>query len=179
MGKIIITEFVSLDGVAEAPEKWSLNFWNSETEAFKTEELAAHSAMLLGRVTYEGFAAAWPSRTGDYADRLNALPKHVASKTLKTLTWKGAELLAPGMAESVKAIKKKTAGNIYVHGSIGLSQALLAAGLADELHILSYPIVLGKGRKLLENTHQFSMDLISSAGFSNGVLALKYRVKPS
>lgn len=177
MGKIIITEFVSLDGVAEAPEKWSLNFWNSETERFKTKELAAHAAMLLGRKTYGGFAAAWPSRSGDYADRFNALPKFAVSKTLRGAGWAGSAILSGDFQDEITALKTRTNGNIYVHGSIALAQSLLASGLADELHLLTYPVVLGSGRRLLDGAGTATLDLTSSEAFGNGVLALKYGIK--
>jgi dihydrofolate reductase len=178
MGRVIITAFVSLDGVTEAPEKWSPSYWNSETEAFKDEELAAHSAMILGRVTYEAFAQAWPSRTGAYADRLNGMPKYVASSTLKAPAWQGSEVLAGDLDEAVRGVRQQVDGDIYVHGSIGLSQALLSANLVDELHMLSYPIIVGRGRRLLEGTPELEMELISANGFANGVVALKYRRQP-
>ena len=177
MGKIIITEFVSLDGVAEAPEKWSLNFWNAETEKFKTDELHAHDAMLLGRVTYEGFAAAWPSRSGDFADRFNGMPKFVASRTLKSTSWNGSQLLAAPLNDAVIALKAKTGGSIYVHGSIGLSQALIAAALVDEIHLLTYPILLGSGRRLFGEGSQTTLELFDATTFSNGVQAQRFRVK--
>jgi len=119
MSKIIVTEFVSLDGVAQDPHKWSLPFWNDKTEKFKYDEMAATGAMLLGRKTYEVFAAAWPSRTGNFADRFNRLPKLVASRTLKTVAWSPSKLLAEPIADSVAQVKNSVEGAIYIHGKSG------------------------------------------------------------
>jgi dihydrofolate reductase len=177
MGTIVVSEFVSLDSVAEDPQKWSSSYWNDKTEKFKNDELAATEAMLLGRKTYEGFAEVWPGIKGDFADRFNSLPKFVASRSLQTVRWSGSELLANPIADSVAKAKRKIRGNIYVHGSLALSQELQQSGLIDEYHLLIYPVVLGKGPKLFGEQQKVTLELMSSETLGSGVLALKYRTK--
>ena len=177
MSKIIVTEFVSLDGVAQDPQKWSLSFWNSKIEKFKYEEMAATGALLLGRKTYEVFAEAWPSRTGSFADRFNSLPKLIASRTLKTVAWNPGKLLAEPIANSVAEAKKSVKGAIYVHGSLALSQELSKLRLIDEYHLLTYPVILGQGRRLFGEKQKTELELISVEDFNSGVVAQKYRIK--
>lgn len=177
MGNVIVTEFVTLDGVAESPEKWSLDFWNAETEKFKNEELDRSGALLLGRKTYQGFAEAWPGRGGAYADKLNRMPKYVASKTLKAVDWSGAELLRSGMPEAIAKLKNASGDDIVVHGSISLAQGLLKYGLVDRISLLVYPVVLGRGARFFEDGHECRLDCVSATRFSSGVLALDLRPK--
>ncbi|HET6618714.1 MAG TPA: dihydrofolate reductase family protein [Dongiaceae bacterium] len=173
MRKLIVTEFISADAVAEVDQLPSVT-WNSEMDRFKNDELADSGAMLLGRTTYQIFAGHWPSETGDFAERFNALPKYVASTTLKELDWRPAELLRGALPEAVKALKAGSGGNIYVHGSISVAQALLRHGLVDRIRLLSYPVALGQGKPFFAPGEQHSLDLISATRFSNGVLALEY-----
>lgn len=175
MGKIIITEFVSLDGVCEAPEKWSLAYWNAETEKFKTDELAQTDGLLLGRVTYDGFAEAWPSRKGDFADRFNALPKFVVSQSLKEPKWNYSTVLGGPVKQAIEALKPAFKGNLYVHGSLSLARSLIASGLADEIHLLVYPLALGGGKRLFGEGEMTKFALIEAVTFASGILALKYR----
>ena len=175
MGKIIITEFVSLDGVCEAPEKWSLAYWGEETQKFKTEELAQTDALLLGRVTYDGFAEAWPSRSGEFADRFNALPKFVVSQSLKDPKWSSSKVVGGPARAAIADLKSDFNGSLYVHGSLSLAQLLIAAGLADEIHLLVYPLALGGGKRLFGEGDIAKFELINASAFSLGVLALKYR----
>jgi dihydrofolate reductase len=175
MAKIIITEFVSLDGVCEAPEKWSLAYWDGETEKFKTEELAQTDGLLLGRVTYDGFAEAWPSRSGDFADRFNALPKFVVSKSLKDPTWNYSKVLGGSAKQAIENLKSEFKGDLYVHGSLSLAQFLIANGLADEIHLLVYPLALGGGKRLFGGGDMTKFELLNAVTFSSGILALKYR----
>jgi dihydrofolate reductase len=177
MSKIIVTEFVSLDGVAQDPQNWSLSYWNDKIEKFKYDEMAATGAMLLGRKTYDVFAGAWPSRTGNFADRFNSLPKLVASRTLKTVAWSPSKLLADPIADSVAKAKKTVKGAIYVHGSLALSQELAKLGLVDEYHLLTYAVVLGEGQRLFGENQKAELELISLEDFGSGVVAQKYRVK--
>jgi dihydrofolate reductase len=177
MSKIVVTEFVSLDGVAQDPQKWSLSFWNDKIEKFKYEEMAATGAVLLGRKTYEVFAEAWPSRTGSFANRFNSLPKLVASRTLKTVAWSPSKLLAEPIADSIAKAKRSVKGAIYIHGSLALSQELSKLGLIDEYHLLTYPVVLGEGRRLFGEKQKAELELISAEDFGSSVLAQKYRVK--
>jgi dihydrofolate reductase len=130
--------------------------------------------MLLGRTTYEIFAGSWPNETGDFADRFNALPKYLASTSLKALDWKPAELLQRALPEAVRQLKQGSGGNIYVHGSLSVAHELLRHGLVDRIRLLSYPGAVGQGKPLFPNGEQVPLALISAAPFSNGVVALVY-----
>ncbi|TPJ60681.1 MULTISPECIES: dihydrofolate reductase family protein [unclassified Mesorhizobium] len=173
MRKLIVTEFISVDGIAEV-EKLPGVTWNDEMNRFKEDELADSGAMLLGRTTYEIFAGSWPSETGDFADRFNALPKYVASSSLKVLDWKPAELLSGPLPKAVRTLKLGSGGNIYVHGSLSVAQELLRHGLVDRVRLLSYPGTVGQGKKLFPAGDPVSFELISAKPFSNGVVALEY-----
>jgi dihydrofolate reductase len=157
-----VAEVEKLKGVA----------WNEEMQAFKDEELADSGAMLLGRTTYEIFAAHWPKETGAFADRFNGLQKYVASKTLKTVDWSPATLIDRPLPDAVRALKAGKGGNIYVHGSLTLAQQLLTLGLVDRGRLLVYPVALGDGKRLFGDNQ--GLDLISTARFANGVVALQY-----
>ncbi|MBZ9741375.1 MULTISPECIES: dihydrofolate reductase family protein [unclassified Mesorhizobium] len=173
MRKLIVTEFISVDGVAEV-ERLPAVVWNDEMNRFKEDELADSGAMLLGRTTYEIFAGSWPSETGDFADRFNALPKYVASTSLKALDWKPAELLKGPLPEAVRALKHGSGGNIYVHGSLSVARELLRHGLVDRIRLLSYPGTVGQGKQLFPLGEQVPLKLISAAPFTNGVVAIEY-----
>ncbi len=173
MRKVIVTEFISADGIAEV-EKLTGVAWNAEMDRFKEDELADSGAMLLGRVTYQIFAASWPHETGDFADRFNALPKYVASTTLGQLDWKPAQRLEGPLPEAVRKLKQETGGNIYVHGSISLAQQLLHHGLVDRIRLLGYPLAVGQGKAFFAPGEQQRFELVSAAPFSNGVVALEY-----
>jgi len=177
MSKLIVTAFVSLDGVAQDPQNWSLSYRNEKIEKYKYDEMAATGAVLVGRKTYEVFAGAWPSRTGAFADRFNSLPKLVASRTLKTLAWGPSKLLAEPIADSVAEAKETVNGAIYIHGSLALSQELSKLGLVDEYHLLTYPVVVGEGQRLFGEKQNAELELISLEEFGSGVAGLKYRVK--
>ncbi|MER9018148.1 dihydrofolate reductase family protein [Mesorhizobium sp. M0898] len=173
MRKLIITEFISVDGIAEV-EKLPSVAWNDEMQKFKDDELADSGAMLLGRTTYEIFAGSWPRETGDFADRFNALPKYVASTSLQALDWQPAELLQGALPEAVRGLKQGSGGNIYVHGSLSVAQELLRHGLVDRIRLLSYPGAVGQGKLLFPPGAQLPLELISATQFSNGVVALEY-----
>lgn len=173
MRKLIVTEFISIDGIAEVENLPSVT-WNDEMQRFKEDELADSGAMLLGRTTYEIFASSWPKETGDFADRFNALPKYVASTSLKALDWKPAELLKGALPEAVRTLKQGSGGNIYVHGSLSVAQELLRHGLVDRVRLLSYPGAVGKGKPLFPPSEQVPLELISATPFGNGVVALEY-----
>ncbi|RWM05778.1 dihydrofolate reductase family protein [Mesorhizobium sp.] len=174
MRKLIVTEFISVDGIAEV-EKLPNVTWNDEMNAFKEDELADSGAMLLGRTTYEIFAGSWPKETGDFADRFNALPKYVASTSLKALDWQPAELLAGPLPEAVARLKQESGGNIYVHGSLSIARQLLSHGLVDRLRLLAYPGAVGQGKALFPAEEPVALELGSAVPFSNGVVALEYR----
>ena len=160
MSKVVVTEFITLDGVIEDPggsEKTELGGWafqferGDEGERFKLDELTASDAQLLGRVTYDGFAAAWPAMeetTGDFGKKMNAMPKYVVSKTLQSAEWNNTTVLRGDLADEVAPLKEQYAGDILVAGSAQLVQSLLAADLVDELHLMVFPVFLGRGKRL-------------------------------
>jgi dihydrofolate reductase len=182
MGRIVVTEFVSLDGVMEAPgggEDFRHAGWTfdidrgAEGEAFKLDETRASAALLLGRRTYEGFAAAWPSMQGEFADKLNAMPKYVVSSTLRDPQWANTTVLDGDVAESVPALKDRVDGDIVVHGSAQLAQALLEQDLVDELRVMVFPVVLGSGKRLFgPTTDKKPMRLARSTTVGGGVTIL-------
>jgi dihydrofolate reductase len=159
MTKIIVTEFLSLDGVMEAPGgddgfvrgAWTFEFDRGDDgNQFKMDEVLAADALLLGRRTYEGFAAAWPEREGEFADKFNTMPKYVVSTTLKDPAWGGTTVL--GSVDDVARLREEHHGTLYVHGSCTLVQALLERDLVDELRLMVHPVVLGTGRRLFGET---------------------------
>jgi dihydrofolate reductase len=187
MGRIIVTEFISLDGVIDAPgggEDYKHAGWTfdisrgDEGNKFKMDETFDSEALLLGRVTYEGFAKAWPSRTGEFADKFNSMPKFVVSSTLKSADWNNSTILSGAVVEDVTALKQKLQGNIVVHGSARLVQVLAANDLIDELRLMVFPVILGSGKKLFgEMDQKKSMKLISSQTVGDGVAILIYAPK--
>jgi len=184
MGKIVITEFVSLDGVMEAPggdEDFEHGGWSfeiqrgEEGDAFKVEETMASDALLLGRRTYEGFANAWPSRDGEFADKFNSMPKYVVSSTLTDPEWNNSTVLDGPLEESVAELKAKHDGDIVVHGSAQLAQALIENDLVDELRLMVYPVVLGRGKRVFgETSAKKRLRLIDSKVVGDGVNIVTY-----
>ena len=184
MGKIVVTEFVSLDGVMEDPGGgedfkyggWSFKFdRGDEGNRFKLDETMATDALLLGRRTYEGFAAAWPSREGEFADKFNSMPKYVVSSTMDGAEWSNSTVVSPDdLATTVAALKEKHE-IVAVHGSAQLSQALLDQGLVDELHLMVFPCVLGDGKRFFGATGDMqAWTLAESKIVGEGVLVLVY-----
>ena len=185
MRKVIVTEFVSLDGVMEAPggeegyahTGWVFDFHDSGTMEYKLNEMLAVDAHLLGRVTYEGFAGAWPSREGPFADRMNSMPKYVASTTLEEpLEWNNSTLLKGDVAEAVSKLKQEDGGDILVAGSRTLVHTLMEHGLVDELHLMIFPIVLGSGDRLFPDTPDTTvLKLVDTKAFDSGVVVNTYQ----
>ena len=177
MSKIVVTSFMTLDGVIEAPEKWSIPYWNTNIESFKDEELRKADAQLLGRKTYEVFAEAWPSRSGSYADRLNQTPKYVVSTTLQSAHWNNAHVITGGsqLGSELRQLKQRHAGGLLVHGSHALVQTLVQHDLVDEYHLLLYPLVLGEGRRLFAEGAKANLELVDSTQMGAGVVSLVYR----
>jgi dihydrofolate reductase len=184
MGRIVVTEFVSLDGVMEAPgggESFRHAGWTfeinrgDEGDKFKLDEAFASEALLLGRVTYEGFAAAWPSREGEFADKFNSMPKYVVSSTLAEPEWNNTTVLKGDVAEEVAKLRQELEGDIVVHGSARLVQTLLEHDLVDELRLMVYPVVLGSGKRLFaETSDKKPLRLIDSKMVGDGVAVLTY-----
>jgi dihydrofolate reductase len=160
VGRIVVTEFVSLDGVMEAPggedfkyKAWSFDFDRGEEgNQFKLDEARESEALLLGRVTYEGFAAAWPSREGEFADKFNSMAKYVVSSTLENPEWNNTTVLTGDVVAEVSKLRQVTDGDIYVHGSCQLAQTLIDHDLVDELHLMVFPVILGTGKRLFGET---------------------------
>lgn len=172
---IVVTEFVSLDGVVEAPEKWSFPYYNDEIEQFKLDELFASDAHLLGRETYEIFAASWPSRTGEFADQMNHKSKYVVSTTLNKGAWENTHLIKANVVKEITKLKKRSGKNILVAGSRTLVQTLVQHNLVDEYHLLIYPLVLGSGKRLFEEGSSAKLILVETKPFSSGVVLLRYQ----
>jgi dihydrofolate reductase len=184
MGKIVVTEFVSLDGVMEAPgggEDFKHGGWTFEIDRgedgnkFKLDETMDAEALLLGRRTFEGFAEAWPSREGEFADKFNNMPKYVVSSTLKDPDWTNSTVLDGDLAESVAKIRDEIDGDIVVAGRAQLVQALIENGLVDELRLMVFPVVLGSGKRLFgETSDKHSLKLSESRLVGDGVAILRY-----
>ena len=176
--RVVVSEFLSLDGVMEDPA-WTFPYWNDAIAAFKGAETNAAEALLLGRVTYEALAAVWPTSPDPGAPAINALPKHVATTTLDAadvarIGWNARRLDGDDAAEAVRALKAAPGGDLLVWGSARLAQTLLAAGLVDELRLLVYPVVLGTGRRLFGD-ETATLDLVDARPMGSGVTALVYR----
>jgi dihydrofolate reductase len=185
VGRIVVTEFVSLDGVVEAPgggEDFEHGGWSfeinrgDEGDKFKLDETLSSEALLLGRVTYEGFAAAWPSREGEFADKFNAMPKYVVSSTLDDPEWNNTTVLKGDVAEAVAKLKQEQDGNIVVHGSPRLVQTLFEHDLVDEFRLMVFPVALGTGKRLFgETTDKKPLRLVDSKVVGDGVAILIYQ----
>jgi dihydrofolate reductase len=184
MARIVVTEFVSLDGVIEAPgggEDFKHAGWTFEIERgeegdkYKLDEALGADALLLGRRTYEGFAAAWPSMTGEFADKFNSMPKYVVSSTLEEPEWNNSTVLEGDVVEEVAKLRRESEGDIVVHGSAQLVQTLVENGLVDELHLMVFPVVLGSGKRLFgEMSDKRRLRLAGSQTVGDGVLILTY-----
>ncbi|NWJ46298.1 MAG: dihydrofolate reductase family protein [Chloroflexi bacterium] len=177
MRKVVVSEFLTLDGVMEAPDKWSFQFWTVEAGEFKFAELFASDALLLGRVTYEGFAKAWPSMTDEqgYADRMNSLPKYVVSTTMTKGEWNNSTVLKENIVEEVSKLKQQSGQNILVFGSATLVQTLMEHDLIDEYWLMIYPVVVGNGKKLFRDGINTSLSLVETKTLSSGVIILSYQ----
>jgi dihydrofolate reductase len=172
MGQIVVTEFITLDGVAEDPGGgeglagggWSFQFdRGTQGDQFKYDELFASDAHLLGRNTYRTFSEAWPSRTGDFANRFNALPKYVVSGTLDKGEWGDTTILRGELSAEIAQLRQHHAHDILVSGSIHLVRSLLAADLVDELRLMVFPVLLGTGKRLFaDHAEPAALRLVSS-----------------
>ena len=173
MRKLFVTEFVSLDGVVENPG-WTFPYWNDEIANFKGEETSASDALLLGRVTYEGFAAAWPESKDEGADYFNSVRKYVVSTTLDKVEWNNSTLIKDNIVEEITKLKQQDGKDIAVHGSIALVQTLIQHDLVDRYRLLIYPVVLGTGKRLFQDGTTATLKLVETKSFSSGVAALIY-----
>jgi dihydrofolate reductase len=183
MRKLVAVELVSLDGVMEAPENWSPPYSNDEMEEANASGMTASDTMLVGRRTYEAFAAFWPHQPGGtpMVDYINSVPKYVVSTTLeKPLGWNNSTLIEGDVAEGVAELKQRPGKDITVLGSADLVNALLRDGLLDELRLMVHPIVLGSGKRLFEaGGDRKALELVDSRKFATGVVYLAYRAASS
>jgi dihydrofolate reductase len=168
MGNVIVSQFITVDGVVEDPggsEKFERGGWafefsrGDDGDKFKLDEVMSAEALLLGRTTYEGFAEAWPSREGDFADKFNNMPKYVVSSTVSDPDWNNTTVISVG---DIERLKGEIDGDILVNGSVQLVNALLDAGVVDELRLMVFPLVLGKGKRLFEDGAKVPLKLVDS-----------------
>ncbi|HET7509447.1 MAG TPA: dihydrofolate reductase family protein [Solirubrobacterales bacterium] len=186
MGRIVVTEFVSLDGVIEAPgggEDYRHGGWTFEIERgqegdkFKFDELVEAEAQLLGRVTYEGFAAAWPQMEDEagFAEKMNTMPKYVVSSTLERADWQNSTILSGDPADSVARLKEEVDGVILIAGSATLVKALIEADLVDELRLMVFPVLLGEGKRIFpEGEAKHRLQLAEAKTVGDGIVLLRY-----
>jgi dihydrofolate reductase len=175
--RLVATEYLSLDGVFEEPGHWSGPFFNDEAAQFKWSELQAADALLLGRKTYEGFAAAWPSFTDEagFADKMNSMPKYVVSATLDRADWAGSRLVTGDIAQEVRTLKQEPGQDLLLAGSAQLFNALKQENLIDLYRLMLYPIILGKGERLFaDGVDDTALRLTDTKTFGSGVLVLEY-----
>ena len=177
MRKLVVTEYLTLDCVFEEPGKWSFDWWGEEAMLYKRDELFSSDVQLLGRITYEGFAKAWPTMpdTGDFGERMNSMLKYVVSTTLTHADWQNSTILSKNNVEEVQKLKEQPGQNILVAGSGKLVQTLLQHRLVDELRFMVHPVVLGSGKRLFpEGTEQYKLRLLETKAFKSGIVVLHY-----
>jgi dihydrofolate reductase len=177
MRKLVVSEFVSLDGVMENPQ-WTFQFSSEEQDNFKFNEMKASDALMLGRVTYEGFAAAWPNmieETGEYGEWMNGYPKHVVSTTLEEVNWNNSSLIKGNIAEEVSRLKQQAGKDILVFGSCSLVQTLMELDLIDEYRLMVFPVVVGSGKRLFGDGIEKVLRLTDTKTFGSGVVVQTYK----
>jgi len=185
MGRIVVTEYISVDGVVEAPSGteafervgWTDDFSRGpEGDAFKVDETMASDALLLGRRTYDEFARVWPHVPGEFADRFNTMPKYVVSSTLESPEWSNTTVLRGNVVDEVTKLKDRYGRDIVVHGSPQLAQTLIEHDLVDELRLMTYPVIVGAGKRLFaETSGKKNLRLVETRTFGDGVTVLVYR----
>jgi len=177
MRRIIVSTFATLDGVIEAPQNWSFKYFDEEAVRFASEQLFAADALLLGRETYEVFAASWPSRTGDFADRINSMAKYIVSTTLKEpLEWTNSTLIKGNVAEEVSRLKQQPGQDILIYGTGRLAQTLLHHGLIDEHHLWIVPIIWGSGTRIFEGMETTNLELVQTKTLPLGTVILSHKL---
>ena len=183
MSKIIVSEFVTLDGVMEAPggepghphSGWVFDFMSDEQIQYKLEETLEADSLLIGRVTYESFAGAWPKRSGEFADKLNAMPKYVVSTTLRDPEWNNSVVISNDVVGEIRRLQERVGGPILVHGSRTLVHTLMEHDLVDEWRLMVFPVILGSGRRLFPETRSKTvLRLVDTKPFSSGVVVQTY-----
>lgn len=183
--RIIATDYISLDGVIQDPvgmEGSGLGDWTGpfsrgpEGDKFKHEELAQADALLFGRVTYDGFAAVWPHVKDSFAERMNSLPKYVASRSLESAAWSNTTVIGRDLVGEVKSLKAEAGRDMLIYGSASIVHALMPHGLVDEYCLMVYPIVLGRGKRLFPSGTQTVMTLAECRSFNDGIVLLRYAI---
>jgi dihydrofolate reductase len=188
MSKVVVSQFVTLDGVVEDPGGaegfdrggWAFQFNRGDDgDKFKLDEVMQSDALLLGRVTYEGFAEAWPSRAGDFADKFNNMPKYVVSTTMDEADWNNSTVIKGDVAEEVGKLKEQPGGDILVNGSVQLVHALVEDDLIDEYRLMVFPVVLGSGKRLFGDTNEsVAVRLVEAQPVGpDGIVILTYEPK--
>ena len=175
MRKLKLAMYVALDGVVENPA-WTAPFWNDELSDFQEAYLYSSDALVLGRVTYEGFAASWPAMeesTGDFGRKMNSMPKFVASRTLSDAEW-NASIIAGDLAAEVARLKEEDGGDLLIYGSGTVVDELTRAGLIDEYRLMVYPVLVGSGKRLFESVQETNLRLVDSTVTEPGVAVLTY-----
>ena len=185
MGRIVVTEYISLDGVIEAPgggEDYRHAGWTfeisrgAEGDQFKIDETLDSDALLLGRITYEGFAAAWPTMKNEISDKFNSMPKFVVSTTLERADWTNSTVLTGDVVEAVSKLRRDFDGDIVVHGSARLVQTLIKHDLVDELRLMVFPVLLGSGKRLFaESSDKTRLRLVDSKTVGDGIVILTFQ----
>jgi dihydrofolate reductase len=173
MRKLVESTFMTLDGVISNPQEWSPPFWDDEHSAYAEKLLAPADSMLLGRATYENFAASWPGRPGEFADKINSMPKHVASRTLSETTW-NASLIEGDAAAGIAALKEQDGGGLIKYGTGELDKTLVAHQLVDEFHFWLFPVVAGTGSRLFDGLDLTTLKLVDTSRFQSGIVVLVY-----
>lgn len=184
MAELIVTEFVTLDGVMEAPggepthphSGWAIEHYSDEYGEFKMQETMAAGSQLLGRVTYESFAGAWPQRSGPFADKFNSMPKYVVTSTLDQLEWENSTRLEGEVVPAVERLKQGESEPILVAGSQTLVHTLLGNDLVDRLTLMVFPVVLGSGKRVFpESEEKLALELVETKALPKGVLVSTYK----
>jgi dihydrofolate reductase len=178
MGQVKAALFMSLDGVVEAPQDWNGPYFDERMGAIIGESMATTDAFLLGRRTYEEWAAFWPHQDAaqnPMAGAINGLPKHVASTTLDRVDWQGSSLLEGDVPEAVAALKERYERDVVISGSATLVRSLLGAGLIDELRLMIHPLVLGSGARLFDEGERLALDVAGTETLSSGIVYARYR----
>jgi len=177
MRKLVESTFVTLDGVISDPQVWGPPYWDDEHNAYAARLMEPAEALLLGRETYEGFASSWPQRSGDaYTDKINAMPKYVASTTLSDPTW-NATVLSGDTAAAVAALKAEDGGDLLKFGTGELDRTLVEHGLVDEFHFWIFPVVAGSGDRLFDGLPVTHLELLETTPFASGIVVHTYGPK--
>ncbi|MBN9391692.1 MAG: dihydrofolate reductase [Chloroflexi bacterium] len=179
MRKIVVSEYLSLDGIMSYPA-WTMPYWNDEISSYKGAENDASDALLLGRVTYQEFAKAWPDSPDEGAARMNEMPKYVASNTLDAgaAEW-NATIIKGDLLDEIGKLRNQSGGDLLVYGSGDFVNWLIQNNLVDEYHLLVYPVVIGEGKAFFQPGLNKTLELAESKTFSSGVVALTYRPAPA